>query len=253
MSVGGAFPRRQLAPREEIDIMLVNNAGTVHVQEVHAKAVHLDEEVSEDLVESLEEPEEDQSMQGSNVPPSPVPLAVVPPPAIPPQDVPPPVVQEKTLDPSRVGWKKRTCFRNVGDDYYHHQLLEQLRRIYPKSQMKTYYRCTKRVHPRVGSEWEIELSVTFFDPIVGGQKIDATFTSVVRHESLGYALADVAQQAYLEYKGRDPDPLYVNDSFVLRAQVGTLLVELKEKNKTLKRVYTQRDDLTEKLGKPRIF
>jgi len=187
MSVGGAFPRRQLAPREEIDIMLVNNAGTVHVQEVHAKAVHLDEEVSEDLVEALEEPEEDQSMQGSNVPPSPVPLAVVPPLAIPPPDVSPPVVQEKTLDPSRVGWKKRTCFRNVGDDYYHHQLLEQLRRIYPKSQMKTYYRCTKRVHPRVGSEWEIELSVTFFDPIVGGQKIDATFTSIGRRLSLGYA------------------------------------------------------------------
>ena len=109
--------------------------------------------------------------------------------------------------------------------------------------MKTYYCCTERVHPRVGSEWEIKLSVTFFDPIVGGQKIDATFTSVARCESLGYALADVAQQAYLEYKGRDPDPLYVNDSFV----------ELKEKNKTLKRVCTQRDDLAEELGKPRIF
>ena len=82
MSVGGAFPRRQLAPREEIDIMLVNNTGTVHDQEVHAKAVHVDEEVSEDLVEASEEPEEDleepeedpeepeedQSMQGSNVP-----------------------------------------------------------------------------------------------------------------------------------------------------------------------------------------
>ena len=227
---------------------------------MHAEAVHLDEEVSEDLVEASEEPEEDpeeleedQSMQGSNAPPSPVPLAVVPPPAIPPQDVPPQVVQEKTFDSSRVGWKKRTCFRNVGDGYYHHRLLEQLHRIYPKSQMNTYYRCTEHLHPCVGSKWEIELSVTFFDPIMGGQKIDATFTSVARRESLGYALADVAQQAYLEYKGRDLDPLYVNDSFVLRAQVGTLLVELKEKNKTLKRVCTQRDDLVEELGKPRIF
>ena len=107
---------------------------------MHAEAVHLDEEVSEDLVEASEELEEDpeeleedQSMQGSNAPPSPVPLVVVPPLVIPPQDVPPQVVQEKTFDPSRVGWKKRTCFRNVGDDYYHHRLLEQLRRIYPKS------------------------------------------------------------------------------------------------------------------------
>jgi len=133
MSMGGAFPCRQLAPREEINIMLVNNDGTVHFQEVHVEAVHLDEEVSEEPEEDPEELEEDQSMQGSNAPPSPVPLAVVPPPAIPPQDVPPQVVQEKTFDPSRVGWKKRTCFRNVGDDYYHHRLLEQLRHIYPKS------------------------------------------------------------------------------------------------------------------------
>jgi len=49
ISNGGAFPHRQLALCDEINIMVVDNAGEVHVKEVHAEAVHVEEEVEEEL------------------------------------------------------------------------------------------------------------------------------------------------------------------------------------------------------------
>jgi len=78
------------------------------------------------------------------------------------------------------------------------------------------------VHPLAGSEWEIELSVTFFNPFMGGHEVDAVFTSVARRDTVEDGLANVSQQAYLEYTGHDTDPDYVNDSLVLRQQVKTL-------------------------------
>lgn len=159
--------------------------------------MHVDEEVSEELVEVSEETEEDDhSVQGSNASSQPVPLAVVTPPAMSPQDVPPQAIQKEAFVPPRVGWKRRTSLRHVGDNYYHDLLMKQLHRNYPTSQIKTYYHCTKHVHPLVGSEWGVDLSVAFSNPLTEEGEVGVVFVSVTRCNTLGYALADVAQQAY---------------------------------------------------------
>lgn len=70
----------------------------------------------------------------------------------------------------------------------------------------TTNQCTEHVHPLVGSEWEIELSITFFNPFMAGREVDAVFISVARHDKLEDGLSDLSQQAYLEYTGCDTDP-----------------------------------------------
>jgi hypothetical protein len=60
---------------------------------------------------------------------------------------------------------------------------------------------------------------------MGGCEVDVIFTSVARRDTQEDGLADVSQQAYLEYTGRDTDSDYVNDSLVLRQQVKTILEE----------------------------
>jgi hypothetical protein len=84
---------------------------------VHAEAVHVEEEVEEELKEVEEVLEEQgdapagtQSEHGSNASPQVVPLQVVRPQLIHPQDV-----QKEVPVQSRVGWKSWIYFRKMGD------------------------------------------------------------------------------------------------------------------------------------------
>lgn len=126
MTTGGAFARRQLAPHNVINIMLVDNAREVHFQEVHAEVVHIEEEVEEEIEEDEEVLEEQgdapagaQSKHGFNASPQVVPLQVVSPTTDPPQAI----QKEEAPAQSRDGWRSSICFRKMCDSYYYSLLL----------------------------------------------------------------------------------------------------------------------------------